>query len=72
MRRATPHTCPVGGAQTVGTDGTVRVNLPGDRLSRAADSCLALVAYQSDGKTVVARNYRLVRRKESGFAVIVK
>lgn len=55
-----------------GVDRTFTLNLPRRRVGTKADSCLALVAYQSDGKTVVARNYRLVRRKESGFAVIVK
>ena len=62
----------VGGAQAVGADGAVRVSLPSERLSKLEDSCLEVIASAADGKTVVARNYLLVRRPKGGLAVIFK
>ena len=62
----------LGEPRALGTDRTFTLNLPRRRVGTKADSCLALIAYKSDGKTVAARNYRLIRRKEAGFAVIVR
>ena len=62
----------VGGAQAVGADGAVRVNLPGECLGKAEDSCLEVIAYAADGKAVEARNYLLARRPQGGFKVMVR